>query len=131
MIHRPSLEDFLVLAQKHNLVPVYRQFQKFIPLGLVTHARPQASISLTCKRGAPTSTAIRLSRRVNAVSWRHGVVTRELWKGLWPGREAESVPIGHVTNGAHLATWMANPVMALLDQMLVSHPGASLAEPRA
>ncbi|MEO5904289.1 MAG: alpha-glucan family phosphorylase [Gemmatimonadaceae bacterium] len=67
-----------------------------------------------------TSTAIRLSRRINGVSLRHGVVTRELWKGLWPGREAESVPIGHVTNGTHLATWMANSVMELLDPKLGS-----------
>ena len=68
-----------------------------------------------------TSTAIRLSRRVNAVSRRHGVVTRNLWKGLWPGRDVDSVPIGHVTNGVHLATWMANSVMELLDAQLGSH----------
>jgi glycogen phosphorylase len=76
-----------------------------------------------------TSTAIRLSRRVNAVSRRHGVVTRELWKGLWPGRDANSVPIGYVTNGVHLATWMANPVMALLDPQLGSHSAAHDSEP--
>jgi starch phosphorylase len=75
-----------------------------------------------------TSTAIRLSRRVNAVSRRHGVVTRELWKGLWPGREADQVPIGHVTNGVHLATWMANPIMQLLDPALGSHSGAHFSE---
>lgn len=75
-----------------------------------------------------TSTAIRLSRRVNAVSKRHGVVTRELWNGLWPGREADDVPIGHVTNGVHLATWMANPVMELLDPKLGSHGGSHFSE---
>ena len=75
-----------------------------------------------------TSTAIRLSRRVNGVSRRHGVVTRELWSSLWPGREIADVPIGHVTNGVHLATWMANPVMALLDPTLGSHSGAHFSE---
>ena len=75
-----------------------------------------------------TSAAIRLSRQVNGVSRRHGVVTRTLWKGLWPGRDEDSVPIGHVTNGTHLATWMANPVMALLDPQLGSHWGARLDE---
>ena len=78
-----------------------------------------------------TSTAIRLSRRVNAVSRRHGVVTRTLWKELWPGYETDSVPIGHVTNGVHLATWMANPVMALLDSKLGSHWGSHYVEPGA
>jgi starch phosphorylase len=75
-----------------------------------------------------TSTAIRLSQRVNGVSRRHGEVTRELWKGLWPGRTADSVPIGHVTNGVHLATWMANSVMELLDPKLGSHAGGHFSE---
>jgi len=78
-----------------------------------------------------TSTAIRLSRRINGVSRQHGVVTRTLWKSLWEGRDTESVPIGHVTNGVHLATWMANPVMALLDPHFGSHWGAHFSEPGA
>jgi starch phosphorylase len=65
-----------------------------------------------------TAASIRLARRVNAVARRHGVVSRELCMPLWPGREAESIPVGHVTNGVHLATWMANPIMVLLDKHL-------------
>lgn len=65
-----------------------------------------------------TAASIRLSRRVNAVARRHGVVSRELCKPLWPGRTAESIPVGHITNGVHLATWMANPIMKLLDKQL-------------
>ena len=75
-----------------------------------------------------TAAAIRLSRRVNAVSRRHGIVTRTLWKGLWPGRDVDAVPIGHITNGVHLATWMANSVMALLDSKLGPHWGSHFAE---
>ncbi len=55
-----------------------------------------------------TVAAIRLARRVNGVSRVHGVVTREMWHELWPGRGIEEVPIGHVTNGVHLPSWMAN-----------------------
>jgi starch phosphorylase len=65
-----------------------------------------------------TAASIRLARRVNAVSRRHGIVSRTLCQPLWPGRAAEDVPIGHVTNGVHLATWMANPIMQLLDRTL-------------
>jgi starch phosphorylase len=65
-----------------------------------------------------TALAMRLARNVNAVSKRHGVVTRELWQSLWPDRPAEQLPIGHVTNGVHLATWMANSVMGLLDRTI-------------
>jgi starch phosphorylase len=65
-----------------------------------------------------TAACIRLSRRVNGVSERHGAVSRELCAPLWAGRASESVPVGHVTNGVHLATWMANPIMQLLDEHL-------------
>ncbi|HYL21204.1 MAG TPA: alpha-glucan family phosphorylase [Gemmatimonadales bacterium] len=62
--------------------------------------------------------AIRLSARVNGVSRRHGEESRRIWAPLWPDREVARVPIGHVTNGAHIATWMATPLVALLDAQL-------------
>ena len=65
-----------------------------------------------------TAAAIRLSRRVNGVSHAHGAVTRHIWASLWPGRAEPNVPIGHVMNGVHMATWMANPIMGLLDRHL-------------
>ena len=40
---------------------------------------------------------------------KHGEVSRELWRTLWPQLPTEEVPIGHVTNGVHLPTWMAQP----------------------
>jgi starch phosphorylase len=76
-----------------------------------------------------TATAMRLSGRVNGVSRRHGQVSRNLWRDLWPGRPWETVPIGHVTNGVHLATWMASTIMALLDEHLGEGWGARLDEP--
>jgi starch phosphorylase len=65
-----------------------------------------------------TAASVRLSRRVNAVSRRHGIVTREMSRSLWPNRDTESIPVGHVTNGVHLATWMATPIMKMLDEHL-------------
>lgn len=76
-----------------------------------------------------TATAIRLSRRVNGVSQRHGTVSRSLWAPLWPGRAPDRVPIGSVTNGVHLATWMANPIMALLDRHLGPDWGSRADDP--
>lgn len=71
-----------------------------------------------------TAASIRLARRVNAVSRRHGIVSRTLCQPLWSARSADDVPIGHVTNGVHLATWMANPIMQLLDRTLGAGWGA-------
>jgi glycogen phosphorylase len=62
--------------------------------------------------------AIRLSGRVNGVSRSHGEVSRGLWAGLWPGRDPEQVPIGHVTNGVHLPTWMSHHMSELLGRCL-------------
>ena len=65
-----------------------------------------------------TQVALRMSRAANAVSRRHGEVAREIWGGLWPGRPVEQVPIGHVTNGVHVPTWLGVPMRQLLDRQL-------------
>jgi starch phosphorylase len=65
-----------------------------------------------------TATSIRLSARVNGVARQHGEVSRQLWRSLWPQYRAEEVPIGSVTNGVHLPTWMSNPLRQLLDRHL-------------
>ncbi len=66
-----------------------------------------------------TPLAIRMSRSVNGVSRRHGEVAREMWQPMFPDRPVDAVPITHVTNGAHLATWMAPSIRRLLDRYLV------------
>ena len=65
-----------------------------------------------------TVAAIRLSAHVNGVARTHGRLSRQIWNDLWPGRSADQVPIGHITNGVHLPTWMAPQVMKLLDEIL-------------
>lgn len=82
-------------------------------LGLGLHPGDEAQ-----DRFHMTAAAIRLSRRVNGVSARHGRVSREIWRGLWEDRAAGEVPIRHVTNGVHLATWMSGDIAGLLDEWL-------------
>jgi starch phosphorylase len=65
-----------------------------------------------------TALCLRLSRRVNGVSEPHGHVSRALCAPLWPGRAPTTVPVRHVTNGVHLATWMAQPMIHLLTEEL-------------
>jgi len=65
-----------------------------------------------------TPLALRLARRANAVSLRHGEVAREMWRPLYGGASAEEVPITHVTNGVHLPTFLSSPMRALLDRHL-------------
>ena len=64
-----------------------------------------------------TACAIRLSQHVNGVSKLHGEVSQEIWKSMWPGREVSRVPIGAVTNGVHLGSWMSRKFIHLLDDV--------------
>ncbi|HJW43866.1 MAG TPA: alpha-glucan family phosphorylase [Geothrix sp.] len=66
----------------------------------------------------PTVLALRLSRRANGVSALHGVVSRKMWNHLYPGTREEAVPIGHVTNGVHLPTWLATEMNHLYESHL-------------
>ena len=74
--------------------------------------------------------AMRLSGRVNGVSRRHRDVSRRLWGELWPGLETARVPIGHVTNGVHLSTWMSDRVTELLNVHLGRDWPGRVDEPR-
>jgi starch phosphorylase len=56
---------------------------------------------------------LRLAQRANGVSKLHGEVSRGMFNSLWPGFDAEDVPIGSVTNGVHAPTWTDSEVKAL------------------
>ena len=53
-----------------------------------------------------TALALKMAGQRNAVSRRHGIVSRKMWAKLWPDKKEDDVPIGHVTNGVHLTTWL-------------------------
>jgi starch phosphorylase len=63
-----------------------------------------------------TVLALKLAAYANGVARLHGVVSRNMWKGLWPGLPLDEVPIGHVTNGVHPKTWVSSPMADLLDR---------------
>jgi glycogen phosphorylase len=63
-----------------------------------------------------TVLALKLSRRANAVSSLHGHVSRRMWAHLWPWRVEEEIPIGHITNGVHIPSWLAWQMQQLYDR---------------
>jgi glycogen phosphorylase len=70
------------------------------------------------ERFCMTVLALRLSVRANGVSRLHGAVSRAMWRGLWPELPLHEVPIGHVTNGVHLGSWLAGETVELYDRVL-------------
>ena len=70
---------------------------------------------------------LRLAQRANGVSRLHGVVSREMFDGLWPGFDDAEVPITSITNGVHGPTWVDRKVFELARTHAVGararHPG--------
>ena len=63
-----------------------------------------------------TVLGLKLARRANAVSALHGEVSRAMWTGLYPGKPEEEIPIGHITNGVHVPSWLAPQMFRLYDR---------------
>jgi starch phosphorylase len=61
-----------------------------------------------------TPFALRTSQHANGVSELHGAVSREMWRGIWPERRVDQVPITSVTNGVHQRTWLSGELERLL-----------------
>jgi starch phosphorylase len=87
-------------------------------------ADPQAVLGLGRTRredhGEPFSMALlglRASAFANGVSRIHGAVSRDLWSQAWPNVPVDHIPIGSITNGVHLATWVGPEMGALYDRL--------------
>jgi starch phosphorylase len=100
------------LADEH-LEPLRRSLNlsrdEFLGLGRI---RPEDHREALCM----TVLAFKMSRYANAVSSLHGRVTRRSWQVLWPGRREDEVPVGHITNGVHVRTWLAPAMHELYSQ---------------
>jgi starch phosphorylase len=65
-----------------------------------------------------TVLALKSCHRANAVSSLHGQVSRAMWAPLYPDRSEDRVPIGHITNGVHVQTWLAPQMRQVYDRHL-------------
>jgi len=65
-----------------------------------------------------TVLGLKIARRANAVSALHGEVSRQMWVDLFPGTTEDTVPIGHITNGVHVPTWLAPQMFRLYERHL-------------
>jgi glycogen phosphorylase len=63
-----------------------------------------------------TVLGLKASRRANAVSQLHGHISRRMWAHLWSWKEEDEVPIGHITNGVHVPSWLAWQMRQLYDR---------------
>ena len=52
-----------------------------------------------------------------------------MWRSLWPGRDEEEVPIGHITNGVHTLSWISPAWRFMFDERLGSDWQERMDEP--
>ncbi len=97
-------------------------FEQLMGLGRV---EPQNEHETFCM----TVLGLKLSRRANAVSNLHGHVSRRMWAHLWPWRVEEEIPIGHITNGVHVQSWLAWQMQQLYDRNFPAGWQRSVGEP--
>ena len=90
---------------------LHLSYDDFMGLGRVYPADPNEPFCMTVL-------ALKLSRHANGVSALHGVVSRRMWQPLYPNRTEEEVPIGHITNGVHVQSWVAPQMHLLFDRHL-------------
>jgi alpha-glucan phosphorylase-like protein len=61
-----------------------------------------------------TYLALRFADFVNGVSRLHAIVSRELLKPAFEGKDVHDIPITGITNGVHLPSWTSKAVVELL-----------------
>jgi len=86
-------------------------FDRFMDLGRQKPGDPR-------ERFTTTYAALRLADQSVGVSRLHGAVSRRLWKDAWRGLAETQVPIGAVTNGVHMPTWVAPEIADLLSRFV-------------
>jgi starch phosphorylase len=65
-----------------------------------------------------TVLGLKMSRSRNAVSNLHRRVSQAMWHSVWPNKSQDEVPIGHITNGIHVGTWIATEMDRLYRRWL-------------
>ncbi len=73
-------------------------FDDFMKLGSEDPSQPNGLFTMTVL-------ALNLSRSANGVSKLHGEVSRDMWRHIYAAESPDEVPIGHITNGVHAASW--------------------------
>ncbi len=81
-------------------------------------ALTQPPTSHNQQEASMTVLGLRMAKYANGVSKLHGEVARSMWAHLWHERALDEIPIGHVTNGIHVPTWLSAQNVDLFDRYI-------------
>lgn len=107
--HERYSEDLLRPYLSHYQNRLHQPWEKLMALGRTgDHGDSEFSMSLM---------ALRNSASANGVSKIHRRVSQRMFADLLPGFHESEIPIGSVTNGAHMGTWVAPQWQARFDAL--------------
>ncbi|WP_173924259.1 alpha-glucan family phosphorylase [Agromyces sp. Marseille-P2726] len=100
--------------------------ERYLTSALLPGVEPADALALGAEPGADPGTSafnmavmgLRLAGRANGVSKLHGQVSRRMFGDLWPGFDADEVPITSITNGVHAPTWTDPALLGLAETAL-------------
>ena len=115
--------------------PYLKQFEKRLSVSvdeIISWGRPEgAGID---SKFSMFVLGLRMSQYMNGVSELHGRVARRMWRNVWPKRPEAEIPIGHVTNGIHIPSFVSRDNAMFFEERLgtnwhrYSRKGESLKE---
>lgn len=100
--------------------------ERYLTGSLLPGVDPADALALGVEPGADPETSpfnmavmgLRLAQHANGVSKLHGEVSRRMFGDLWPGFDADEVPITSITNGVHAPTWTDPALLGLAESTL-------------
>ncbi len=98
--HDAFSENMLRTYISHYADRLKISWEQLLGLGKINVTDPNEKFSMSFL-------AANLAQEVNGVSWLHGEVSKDIFKGMWPGYMPEELHISYVTNGVHYPTWTA------------------------
>lgn len=95
------------------LKPYYKDLgisdQEFLNLGGVQYKPTENHFNMAIF-------AISMASNYNGVSRLHGQIARKMWAYIWPDVLEDEVPIGHITNGMHIRSWISEDMSELFNR---------------
>ncbi|GAA1753901.1 alpha-glucan family phosphorylase [Agromyces humatus] len=100
--------------------------ERYLTSSLLPGVEPADALALGVEPGADPATSafnmavmgLRLAQHANGVSKLHGQVSRRMFGDLWPGFDADDVPITSITNGVHAPTWTDPALLGVAESTL-------------
>ena len=102
-----QVKPYLVPFEKTLGLPV----DELLKWGQIRHGGKETPFSMFVL-------GLHLTQYLNGVSRLHGSVARRMWSFIWPDVPEKEIPISHITNGAHIPSWISIENALLLERYL-------------